>query len=496
MLKKIFAFALCVLLCFACGCKDNGTNNDNNQSNENNTVNGLISKYSDTISGVFDDKNIALTVGVLTDIHLNGSWAIESSYNNTYKAITSLKDFSVNKKLDLLCVTGDLVDATNSKVMVQYGKEGYPETYEEAYAQQSVRERENLLKVLMDTKDSYSQFFYCLGNHDSTNGSNAKVFIDALSGKGKENYDFFYGADLDKESLTKGNRHIKVGGYNFLAFEGGESNFAWVKAKLDEILAENPAQTVFLLHHFRPTNMTFASQGQSKELRDLLEDYPQAIVFGGHTHSYLDFDNALMQSEKGFISVDVGAVRYVSGDYIVSTSSGAEAINVSGKETEAQSTGLLVEIDKSGNLRINRYNFVLNEKIGSSWVIPKVKADGSRELLYTKDRKGSDQKPVFLDGKAETETAGVRVKVKFPAAFTNQKIYRYDISITDNVSGKKLKTQYASSLFYKYATPADMPNSYIVYVETGEKLSDDITVTVTAVDSWINKSEPLVINSK
>lgn len=493
--KRVCAIMLCILLVFAVGCNKN-TNQETGGENGANG-DGIISEYADTLEGVFDEENIILTFPVLSDIHLNGSWAYEYSYNNAARAINLSKEFSVNKKLDLVCVAGDLVDCTNSSVMVQYGNDKYPGTYDEQYAIQSVKERDNLLKVLLDTKSNYSQFFYCLGNHDSGNGSKSQVFIDHLSGENNENYDFFYGADLDKEAMLNGNRHINVGGYNFLALEPScdENGYTWLRNKLDEILTDNPSQTVFLLHHFRPNNMTFASSGQNKELRDVLEDYPQVIVFGGHTHTYLDLDNALMQSENGFISVDTGAVRYVSFDEIVSTT-GAVPLNTTKADVEAQSTGLLVEVDKNGNVRIGRYNYVLGAKIGSSWVIPKVKEDGSRELLYTKERDGNDINPVFSEGDASAEFSGNILTVKFPAAYTNQKIYRYDINITDNATGKQLKTQYASSFFYKYATPADMPENYTVRIETDGTLSDDITVKINAVDSWINKSEPIVIKTK
>lgn len=494
-IKKSLALFLCVLLVFTVGCSNSGNKDNGGEAQANGD--GIITEYADTISGVFDEKNIVLTFPVLSDIHLNGSWAYEDSYNRAVRAINLSKEFSVNKKLDLVCVAGDLVDATNSSVMVQYGNDTYPGTYDEQYAIQSVKERDNLLRVLMDTKQNYSQFFYCLGNHDSGNGSKSQVFIDHLSGKNNENYDFFYGTDLDKEALSKGNRHINVGGYNFLALEPScdESGYTWLKNKLDEILKNNPAQTVFLLHHFRPTNMTFASAGQNRELRDFLEAYPQVIVFGGHTHTYLDLDNALMQSESGFISVDTGAVRYIEYATVVSTM-GAESLNATKEDVEAQSTGLLVEVDKNGNVRIGRYNYALGAKIGSSWVIPKVKDDGSRELLYTKKRESSDNKPVFSNGDSSAEILGNVLTVNFPAAYTNQKIYRYDINITDNKTGKKLKTQYASSYFYKYATPADMPKDYSVKIELDDSVSDDLTVSVSAVDSWINKSEPIVLKTK
>lgn len=464
---------------------------DNKFKNEKN----FLSSYPDSISGVFDDKNIVLTFPVFSDIHLSGNDEHEGyfrSHMRFVRAIKHSKKYSVNNHLDLVCVAGDLGTCTNAPSIVTYGTEKSPGTQEEQYAIQSRRERENLLRGLLDTKDYYDKFFYCLGNHDG-GGEKATSCIEYLSGKNKENFQFFYGDDLDAQALYLGNRHIKVKNYNFLALTPYPTfeDFDWLKEKLDAIIEQNPTQTIFLLHHFRPNAMTFLSDCYGFEIRSFLENYPQVIVFGGHTHTYVDFDNAIMQSENGFISVDAGSVRYIRGDWIVSKDKAA-ALNVRYRDIIINSTGLLVEVDVEGNIRIGRYNYLLDAKVGSSWVIPKLKSDGSRQLLYTKERERSRIKPIFSKGQSKCESQQNLLRITFPAAYSYQKIYNYKIEIIDNEKGEKVKSLYLSSLFYKYPTPADMPREYSIDIELESPFSNDYTIEITAADSWGNISEPLV----
>ncbi len=457
----------------------------------------LIDTYTDTVSGVFDDKNIVFTFAALSDIHLGGvHYSYEKPYNNFVAAIQQLKEASVSKKLDAVLVAGDLVDCTNSEktgTNVVTGGE-YPSDLATAYAQQSKKERENLLRAITDSIDTETKFFYCHGNHDSTNGNHAQDFIDSLSGDKNQYYDWFFGGDLDKEGLKKGNRHTVINGYNVLALEHGcgQSGYDWLEAKLDSIIKENPQQTIFLLHHYRPANVTFASAGQSKELRTLLKKYPQVIVFGGHTHSPLDFDNSLMQSDDGYISVDCGSVSYLGAEYIVTTASD-RPINTPAEDIKNYSQGLLVEVDKSGNVRVSRYNFTIGKKIGDNFIIPAVKSNGTRELTLTKKRKDNIAKPQFLNANISAVKEGTGIRLKFPAAASQtQKIYRYEITVKNLSSGQMSDIIYVSSLFYKNGTPAEMPKSFDVTFSPSISVGKGkYEISVVAVDSWPLKSEPL-----
>ena len=504
--KRLVTLILCVALtlsCVACAGKgdtDGGTGNgggknDKTDSAEYGTIE-LISEYEDTMKGVFDDKNIVLTFAALSDTHLAGNThQYESSYERFTSVINQCEKFA-SKNLDAICIAGDVGNCTNSPANVIGIKDG--QTIEQAQKEQGKIERENFLRAYLAAADVKTKLFYCLGNHDSMNGSNAQLYIDSFSGKNKQYYNRFYGDDLDKEALVKGNRHVKINGYNFLALEGkaegktDAAGHAWLESKIKSIIAEDPKQTIFLFHHYPPTSLAFATAGQNSEIRKVLEKYPQVIIFAGHIHAQIDFDNTIMQSDKGYIAVNCGSVKNINETRLV-TIAGDTALNVKNSDMAEQSQGMVVEVDKSGNVRISRYNFVLGKKIASSFVIPAVKKDGTRSLDYTKDRKKNISAPVFLSGDVSAKKSGDMIKLTFPAAASpTQKIYRYEITVTNTETNEKSDVKYVSSLFYKYSTPAEMPKEYSVNFAPGITMKKGTyKIEVVAVDSWPLKSKPL-----
>ncbi|MBR5011666.1 MAG: hypothetical protein IKY12_03835, partial [Clostridia bacterium] len=136
---------------------------------------------------------------------------------------------------------------------------------------------------------------------------------------------------------------------------------------------------------------------------------------------------------------------------------------------------------------------VLGKKIASSFVIPAVKKDGTRSLDYTKDRKKNISAPVFLSGDVSAKKSGDMIKLTFPAAASpTQKIYRYEITVTNTETNEKSDVKYVSSLFYKYSTPAEMPKEYSVNFAPGITMKKGTyKIEVVAVDSWPLKSKPL-----
>ncbi len=187
---------------------------------------------ADTISGLFDDSNVTLTFCVLSDIHVEAQDdRFSDRFPLTLKAMTAL---SSNKKLDLICVAGDMTSATNSIGNVQWWKElseedsnvynpiiraineyaGGTDTVmgDRAVMQQyyGIYERGKLVDALLNgfgtsrngktlssvlKNTNTPKFFYSLGNHDE--GANASDFAE-----GKNKYADWYMAAFMGESIA------------------------------------------------------------------------------------------------------------------------------------------------------------------------------------------------------------------------------------------------------------------------------------------------------
>ncbi len=392
---------------------------------------------------------------------------------------------------------------------------------------------------LASTLSTAPKFFYSLGNHDSSpeylnadgvvdangsiEGSNLEyiasfmgegvdTFVDVENGtlntytdtthayqfveqnKTADNtagalYDYFYGDDLDKAALhSLGNRHMVVNGFNFLAVNPEESknNFEWLDNKLKQLTAKDPTAPVFVIYHFRPT-MAFKGEPVGDEIGAVLENYPQAIMFGGHWHSFISFDNTVMQSEKGYYSIDCGSGRYLYDEYATGT---AES------EIKNLASALLMEVDNKGNIRITRINAVTGDRVGNNIIIPAVNNDGTRDLLYTSNRENASVSPYFISNVASAELSGDKVNITVPKTISPNTVSRFEVVVTDAKSGRKSNVKQIIAPYYKNNTWNYSPESYTLSIDASSLGLEIIpggiyTAEIVAVDNWENKSRTI-----
>lgn len=365
----------------------------------------------------FDENNIALRFGVLSDIHLSGSWnkAGHKYLDNAYKALLSLsgRNNDGSTRLDAVFIDGDITDAMNSSGNISSDMHKLYQNYTEIAAFRDI----SLDNFNAEDKTENVSVIFAYGNHDSTNGIaldeskqtdttgfySAKLFEKILSGytwkdsvpenasatgneiaqynkqliseydeEGGENYAYFFGKDTTTGEYGReyGNRHIVVNGYHFITVEPETytSTYAvetvqWLDGLLAEITNEEPDKAVFIATHPRIENTIFKATESSQDLTPVLNKYPQVIIWGGHDHTPLNRELAIWQGGKGtFTAVDTGVVQYGSGKSFSfkGNKNPENALNFggySGSEYRRMSQGELVEVDADGNVRINRLDF-------------------------------------------------------------------------------------------------------------------------------------------
>ncbi len=158
---------------------------------------------------------------------------------------------------------------------------------------------------------------------------------------------------------------------HFIAIELGQStdSIAWAKAILDQSVEEDPTKPVFILTHYKVPDTMYASGTGKSALRDMLSLYPQAIIWGGHTHSFMHNNDAI-DTSKGFASVETTTTRYASSSSYLTrksskgsgvgftNSSGTHyangAVNKPSHEISKLSNGIYVEVDKNNSVRLHR----------------------------------------------------------------------------------------------------------------------------------------------
>ena len=342
----------------------------------------------------------------------------------------------------------------------------------------------------------------------------------------------YYGMDTDLTAdvcgLTVGNRHAVIGGIHLIAVERSQSllSAAFLKRWCAESVKEDPSKPILVLTHEKLAG-TYdwtahdTSAGNHGTLLGVLGRYPQCIVFTGHMHSPLNWEDAIL-SESGFTSVDGAGVGYLCCEYIVGASYPAPG-NFMQKNDYGYSAGCLVRIDKNNTVEIRRVDLSRSYKepghengpvfIGEPWVISGISGTGSHLLTYNRERGEAPfrRAPAFsADARAVISAEGDRLTVSFPAAVCGGAVRYYLVELIDPDDPDDRPYQYVSGMFFRCANAAELAAAYPEYTavfplvkpqsspsldraEEAAKLRAGAVwhVKVTPYDTWHTAGEPI-----
>lgn len=405
---------------------------------------------------VFDENRIVLTFAALSDLH------------NSPNVPLALRYLQRVARLDAIVHCGDMTDG-----VVYYNNLGEVEKVRRVYE--------------AETPESL-RWFFCLGNHDSNGGSRATLFYDNLGER-------FYRGDVTDGDFARRTacRHAVIGGLHFIALEShhaptrySDEILAWLSGVLAEAAADTPGRPIFLLTHAPVKDTVYGSVCDGcDQLTTLLSQYPQAVIFTGHSHWSLYHDGSIRQG--GFTAVNLGSVSYMTcqpNRYMEQLSPFHLLYN-----SYDTSLGAIVEVDAAGAVRITRHNFMLGCPIRKPWIIPAPTVDGAHLTAYPANYGVGEPAPVFLEGEVSAElTYESTVTVCHPAARSAGMVfsYRYDIVKDDEV----VHTFDSLSEFWNHPTDGDMPPVRRTVLQD-ISVSPPYTVRITALDDWDNESVPL-----
>ncbi|MDR2140141.1 MAG: metallophosphoesterase [Tannerella sp.] len=385
------------------------------------------------------ERKPAVRFAVVSDTHFGHATARE-------KVSRSLKVlFGKQPAIDALFVVGDLTD--NGKV----------EQYEQFV---SVFSDRSLIP------EGVALYFMLGNNHDRTR---------------EDGKDFFM------EKTGQPLRHsVDIKGYPFIAFSeggGGPNDYnrevgQWLAEAMARAAEQYPGKPVFVFSHEPPLNTCYgssASEGWGTDLfLPVYNRYPQAVVFGGHSHFPIGDPRSIHQGI--FTAVNDGSLYYSE----IAPGEVDEGIHPPGHGDVLE--GLIVNVMPDGRVEIERWDTFRDEEILPRWVI-EAPHDGSR-FTY-RDRNGLPA-PVFdsdavLTGRAD----GNAYEVTFPQASDNEVVFKYYI---DFLEGDR--TVYSFSIFSQFYLNSDMPKQ-LTRRFSGLPYGKTLTVRVTAADSYDNRSVPL-----
>lgn len=438
----------------------------------------------------FNEENIVLQFGALSDLHLGRSGTGVNTVlwiKDAYKVLKETADQYSDKGLNAVMVAGDLIDNAITSQIEEFG-----EIYE----------------TVFDPKEV--PLIFSLGNHDVHVGSGSYC-------KGDQDFESFYAAlgeeyrGYEKDSrLDIACVHQIVNGYHFLTInpldEGYRNTLAnsvlyaketkeWLDKTLEKITKKNPDQYVFIATHplvyatAYGSEHTYTTTGWfTRELTDILSKYPQAMIFGGHVHFPISSDLSIMQTD--FTALQCGSVNYMSvedGEYRSMNT------DVSLTDRDKVHTGYLVQVDVSGNVRVMRLNFGYKAELKYPFVLKAPQEDGSHLLDYGWDRgsNAKNQAPVLpedaisiTDNADEAADGGkVQPRLTFKAASDDDQVHAYAVTVRD-AKQNIIETQRVLADFYKVLQPEDMDEEWSFTLTGNYQKGQTYEIMLVAADDW------------
>ncbi len=419
-----------------------------------------------------------LSFGVISDIHFENG----VGEGAMVKVPKTLKNLSSHGTFDALAVVGDLTNNGNEDQFQQ------------------------LVQVFTDPKsftNPVGELLFMMGNHDQYNASGQTYYQDYLKVfNGNEAY------PLHSYRTIKGYAFITVSmlttGNNAYPYSTQE----WLKTHLAKAAEECPGKPIFVFAHVPPAHSCYSTWPEwengvswgTSALNAVLNKYPQAVVFGGHSHYPVGDPRSIHQGtnpasgrQNFFTAINTGSVTYSE------IHPGAVDAGIHPAMYDYVTEGLIVNELENGNIEIRRYDTYRNEEIAASqrWVL-EAPFDGSM-FRYADIRDADDNpdnRPIRdgLPAPVFTESTALAViptaydaKVTIPQATDNECVFRYAVNVKDGETGVVVAQ---SSIFSQFYLNSEMPAT-IECVVDGLDPETDYEVEVIAYDSYDNASEPL-----
>ncbi|GHT01274.1 hypothetical protein AGMMS49525_01550 [Bacteroidia bacterium] len=437
-------------------------------------------------------KDAYVRFAVISDTHFGNSQG-EGPLVKVPKALQNITSYG---PLDAIFVVGDLTDGGSAGQYTQFV---------------------NCFGNAANYTNPVAQKIYMMGNHDNYAAqSNYVTGLKPLN----DNKDY----PFDQYIVIKGYPFITISQRNSSNTDAStESNGTGaypqaVRDTLDRWMARAAAECqgkpIFVFTHVPPKYTCYSSwpgegDGTSwptwsmKVLNPILNKYPQAVVFGGHSHFPIGDPRSIHQgvnpnSDKKnfFTGINTGSTTY-SEIHKPSVDIGIHPENYA-YVTE----GLILTAQPGGDIKVQRYDTYRKEEIDPAhpWVL-KAPHDGS-QFQYADKRDAADNNstynlplrdglpaPVFAS--TATVTLGTpatnSITVTFPQATDNECVFRYRVQIK-KADGTVAKEFFKFSQFY---LNSQMPTTLSATLD-GLRSNTTYTAEVTAYDSYENTSTTLV----
>ena len=358
---------------------------------------------------------------------------------------------------------------------------------------------EAFLGVVNEEIRDGTELLVCLGNHEFWDTRENGTYATDTT-KTYARFEQYFGHSPDS--------HVVIGGYHFIGVapdcNGGrnysEEKADWLATQLRRAAADDPTgqKPIFVYQHIAPANTVYGSKKTTNAsdayaaitLDNALKNYPQAVVFAGHSHRPVTDPVCIMQ--KDYTVLNTGTLAY--GCYEIYTGKGGTtrgmlALGETGDwyddmndnwyehgEREC-SIFTLIEIDAAGRMRVQYIDADNGCLVDRSVLIDTI---GQRDdFSLTIARAGASEIPYFASDAQITVASNhpTALRLSFPQAICRDTVRDYKVEVYRG--DQLIDTVYRFS--NAYFSP--VPTSLIAPI-TGLKPLTTYQVKIYAYNAW------------
>lgn len=286
----------------------------------------------------------------------------------------------------------------------------------------------------------------------------------------------------DNHYVLNGYHFITISRSNEFGVRYADYQREWLKAQLEEAVADDPNRPIFVSHHEHVDNTVYGSsdfEGWDDEFfKDIFLQYPQIVHFSGHSHYPLSDPRSIWQDE--FTAIGTGALYYVE-----LTVEDVRTVHPKGYKDEVQFW--VVEVDANHRLRLIGIDLT-EEKVLCEYILENPAKTANRE--YTPEKQAArSTAPVFEDAKVEVNKSFGKVSLTFDSAKSTDgmPVVLYRV-IVNNADGKEVYNDWLLPEYYS-ATVAETNT-----VNLNTLLKGDYTAKIIAETAYGVQSAPLEVS--
>ena len=423
-------------------------------------------------AGFFSGSGANLTLGVISDIHVDAAKGDFKKFGDTAQFERTLRWFDA-QGVDGVVVAGDMADNGMVNQLECVG-EAWFRVFPDGRSDRDGRKVEQL-------------FVY--GNHDYEGQHYDKFDVRYFEKKS------FEAAQIARDPAKAWKLAFHedyspiwfktVKGYQFVgahwhfgkdSWDGIPAVEPWFKEHAAELDRTKP---FFFIQHPHPKDTVYGEDAWGADkgyATRALSAFPNAVAFSGHSHTSLTDERSVWQG--AFTSIGTSSLRY--GGSV---------------DQYAQRQGMLVKV-YDDRIVIVRRDFLHDESLGDDWIIPLPAADAKPFAYDVRKAKGSA--PEFA---ADAKLAVTREEkgwlVTIPCAdAAATRAFRYEVATgLKDKDGKALTFRAYDA---KYNMPRFMsgaPTKYLIKAEALPKGADGKAlapkIVVTPLDSFGNRGKAL-----